>query len=216
MSPKQLSRTAGQVHDETIHEEDAVQSDLLDQLLTESAPATRFDISKAERLSLVDSARRATRRRRGRVGRAAVAVIAAFAVLSGGTVAAFANEDLRNWFLSGISDPYVTFDYTVPSGALCTETSGDPIADNPDAADALRKWLASADLLTLVDIDSALDQVRSYEEYDQEQVGSDDEYRMAVGIAVVLAARTELESQGFEPGSIDMWKTETDCVVPEG
>ena len=67
-----------------------------------------------------------------------------------------------------------------------------------------------------MDIDAALAQIRSYDEYDQSQVGSDDEYRFAMSIAVVLAAREELQRQGFAPGSIDMWKGEGACVDPAG
>lgn len=188
----------------------------LDQLLDSAAPPTRFDASTHARRAVVRAARRRARARAPRASRFVVATGLTIAFLGGGTVAAFANPDLREWFFSGVQDPYVTFQYTVPSGATCTETYGDPIATDPEAADTLRTWLASADVVSLVDIDAALAQVRSYDEYDSSQVGSDDEYRLAMSTAVVLAARAELERQGFPPGSIDMWKGEGECAIPAG
>lgn len=188
----------------------------LDRLLDEAAPATRFNASRGRRRATIRAARREAGMGRPRVPRTAVAAGLTLALLGGGTAAAFASPDLREWFFSGVQDPYVTVQYTVPSGAVCTETSGDPIATDAAAADALRAWLASADVVSLVDIDAALAQIRSYDEYDQSQIGSDDEYRFAMSIAVVLAAREELQRQGFAPGSIDMWKGEGACVDPAG
>lgn len=190
--------------------------DSLDRLLEAAAPPTRFDASVHARRSVARAARR--RAGAGAPGATRVAVVTGLtiALLGSGTAAAFANPDLRDWFFSGVQDPYVTVQYTVPSGAICTETSGDPIANSPEAADALRDWLASADVASLVDIKAALAQVRSYDEYDRSQIGSDDEYRFAMSIAVVLAARAELERQGFPPGSIDMWKGEGECTNAAG
>lgn len=120
---------------------DPTSPDPLDRLLTGAGPTTRFDLSARERRALV----RATRRRaHGRVARTAAGA-ALTAVLVGGGAAAFASDDLRAWFSAGIRDPYVTYEYAVPSGAICTETSGDPIATDPAAAEALRVRLASAE-----------------------------------------------------------------------
>jgi hypothetical protein len=189
--------------------------DPLDRLLDEAAPRTRFDATGRARRTVIRAARRGARVRAPQATRAIVATGLTLALLGAGGAAAFASPDIRDWFFSGVQDPYVTVHYTVPSGAVCTDTSGDPIANDPAAADALRTWLASADVMSLVDIDAALAQVRSYDEYDRSQIGSDDEYRFAMGIAVVLAARAELERQGFPPGSIDMWKGEGECLDPD-
>lgn len=186
--------------------------DPLDRLLDEAAPATKFEASQVRRRAAIRAARRAAGVTGPRLPRAAVAAGLTLAFLGGGTAAAFANSDLREWFFSGVQDPYVTVRYTVPSGAVCTETWGDPISTDAAAADALRSWLASADVLSLVDIDAALTQVRSYDDYDQSQVGSDGEYQLAMSIAVVLAAREELQRQGFPPGSIETWKGESTCA----
>lgn len=188
--------------------------DQLDQLLQDAAPRTRLNVSASGARALIRDARREARHRPSRSTRAAVAAGLTVALVGGGTAAAFANEDIRDWFFSGVQDPYVTFQYTVPSGEVCTETSGDPIASDPAAADALRNWLASADLTSLIDVDAALSQVRAYDEYDTSLIGSDVEYQMAVGIAVVLAAREQLSTRGYEPGSIDQWKTQRDCTEP--
>lgn len=78
----------------------------------------------------------------------------------------------------------------------------------------MRAWLTSADVMALIDVDAALAQLRSYDEYDHSHTGSDAEYQMAVGTAIVLAAREELAAQGFAPGSIDQWKSEGACTEP--
>ena len=191
-------------------------TETLDRMLNAATPPIRYDASARASRAVIRGARRRAGVRAPRATYFAVAAGLTVAFVGGGTAAAFANPDLREWFFSGVQDPYVTVQYTVPSGATCTETSGDPIANDPDAADALRAWLASADVVSLVDIDTALTQVRSYEEYDRSQIGSDDEYRFAMSIAVVLAARAELERQGFAPGAIDMWKGEGECTRPAG
>lgn len=190
-------------------------TDSLNDLLANSAPATSTQVTSRDAQKLISVTRRDSRRTSPRRAKLAVgAGVVLVALFSGGTVAAFANPDLREWFQSGVQDPYVSFEYTVPSGAVCTETYGDPLASDPAAAEALRTWLDSAELEELVDTDAALKQLRSYEEYDKTQIGSDDEYQMAVGIAIVLAARKELSNQGFPNGSIDQWKSEGECSEP--
>lgn len=190
-------------------------TDEFDRRLRNAAPATRLTLSPRARRALSRGARHEVRGHASRTSRIVLGVGLTLALTGGGTAAAFANEDIRDWFLSGLQDSYVTTQYTLPSGATCTVSSGDVVSNDPAAEDALRTWLASADLMSLVDVDGALTQLRSYDEYDKSQIGSDGEYQMAMEVAVVLSAREELASQGYPRGAIDQWKSENECTEPD-
>lgn len=189
--------------------------DSLEDVLDRADPATSVEIPSRTVRQVVAGTRRLANRGGSRGLRIALTAGLAIAIAGGGSVAAIANDDVRDWFLDWVvQDPYVSFQYVAPSGAVCTQTSGDPISPNPDAASALRDWLATAELGSLIDVDGALVQLRSSEEYDRSQIGSDSEYGIAVEIAVVLAAREELASRGFSAGSIDQWKSNLECTEP--
>lgn len=189
-------------------------SDSVGDLVDAAAPLVRFEASERTRTRTIRAARRRAGAGAPRAARFAIASSIAVMLIGGGTATAFAaSPQLRQWMAPHIDDPYVTIEYTVPSGSVCMVTWGDVVADDRDAAAALRDWLASADLLSLIDVDAALIRLRSDDERPSLGVGSDDEYQWALSDALVLAARAELEQRGFPAGSIDSWSAESDCMA---
>ncbi|MCJ1707618.1 hypothetical protein [Microbacterium sp. VKM Ac-2923] len=190
-------------------------TDPVADVLNAAAPLVRFDVSARNRRATIRAARRSAGTHAASTVRLAVAAGFAVALVAGGGATAFAmSPELREWMAPNIEDPYVTIEYAMPSGAICTETWGDTIATDPEAAAALRAWVTSADVLTLIDIDAAMTHLRSEKDYVDVEVGSDTEYSFAMGNALIAAARDELERRGFPPGSIDSWSSEADCTTP--
>lgn len=189
----------------------AMPEDPLDVLLVASAPDATFDATARQRRQVIRHARGLTQQPLWGRRRLAIGTTLAFVVVGSGAAAAIANPHLLDFFQTEVKDPFVTLTYEVPSGATCSSTYGDVKAPDPAAAEALRDWLATADLLSLVDIQGALETIRAYDEYNRDDIGTDDEYDFAMGIAVVLAAQDELSRQGFAPGTIDTWKSTTSC-----
>lgn len=190
-------------------------TDPLDDLLERSAPHVpdpRPGLCTGL-TTMARAARRAARSPSRPGARLVLGMSLAAALLGGAGVAAANDEVMRDWF-GPMRDPYVTYVYTAPSGAVCEERIGDAVANDPAAVEALRRWLRSVDVVAIVDVDAALAQLRSYGEHREEHVGSDAEYQMAMGIAIVLAARAELERQGFAPGSIDETSGDGRCADP--
>lgn len=94
--------------------------DSLNRILADAAPATNARLAGEDIRAIVRGTRRAARARAGRSTRVGVIAGLTALLMGGGAVAALANDDVRDWFFSGLQDPYVTVQYTAPSGALCT------------------------------------------------------------------------------------------------
>ncbi len=177
----------------------------LDTLLSESAPPAS-EHGPRRKAALEAMARDARPSRGRRVRRPLWVGAGALALVLVGGVAASAAFDWHSWWAHDAAADYT---YTLPSGAVCTEISGN-VRGPADAVAAANEFLGRSDLLDVIDVDTAITHLRStpslHELPDGTRVEAgpgteywtaDLEYEHALDLAVSTALTDTLRAQGF-------------------
>lgn len=180
--------------------------DLLDDLLDRSAPATRA--AEPKDLAALSTAARDAATRRRRLPRVAIGVGIA-ALLVGGAGVAVANDLIWS---SWVTVPVGSYSFTLPSGATCTTQSGDVESADPAVQAAVEEFYRG-DPMSRVDVDSALAELRADPVVATLEDGStevlvpgsphfsfDEEYKLAIGVAVGDALAAHLAERGIPRG----------------
>lgn len=131
------------------------------------------------------------------------------ALLFGGASAAAAvtADDWVPW----AQTPDAAYTYTLPSGAVCEQRMGNVESADEAVNQAVRDYVAGVDLLALADVDAALETLRTGENiqhlddgsevpggYGTEYYNADDEYSQALSMAISDLIVADLERQGFD------------------
>ncbi len=190
----------------------------LDTLLSESAPATS-EHGPVRTAALEAMARDARPSRGRRVRRPLWVGAGAIALVLAGGMAASAAFDWHSWWAHDAAAEYT---YTLPSGAECSEISGN-VRGPADAVAAANEFLGRSDLLDVIDVEAAVANVRSdehtYQRNDGEVVDAgpgteywtaDFEYEHALDLAVSTALWDTLRAQGFAPEGMS-YQGELNC-----
>ncbi|MGO2863479.1 MAG: hypothetical protein ACTIC1_20140 [Brevibacterium sp.] len=204
--------------------------DQLDRLLGESSPQaspiTAIVASEISRLQgeMEAEVREATRVRRWR--RPVAAALASVLVLGGATAAAAATGI---WTMPWADDPVASFDFTLPSGAVCEQRIGNVTGLASDEIAAVVNFYRSTDfeaLLTDDAIDATIVQRREAGEgiyvnedgstepsgLGTEQYNADKEYWTAVWDVVTTALEDDLKRAGIDGIDTDLsFQGEANC-----
>ena len=177
----------------------------LDKLLNESAPPTS-EHGQVRTAALESLARDARPSRSRRLRQPLVAGAGALALVLAGGMAASAAFDWHSWWAHDAAAEYT---YTLPSGAECSEISGN-VRGPADAVAAANEFLDRDDLIDVIDVDTAIAHLRStpssHELPDGTRIEAgpgteywtaDWEYEQALGLAVSTALWDTLKAQGF-------------------
>lgn len=129
------------------------------------------------------------------------------------------------WTAPWAQHPITSITYTLPSGTTCAQRIGDLHIADPRAQALIRDWLASAPLDDLIDVPSALAQIRSEPDtwtrndgqavpvgYGTRHYDPDYEYDSAVWRAISTAISAKLTDAGFTRYLDTTWSAETHCT----
>jgi hypothetical protein len=129
------------------------------------------------------------------------------------------------WTSPWAEHPITSITYTLPSGTTCAQRIGDLHIADPRAQALIRDWLASAPLDDLIDVPSALAQIRSEPDtwtrndgqavpvgYGTRHYDPDYEYDTAVWQAISTAISAKLTDTGFTRYLDTTWSAETHCT----
>lgn len=179
-------------------------SDLLDDLLEESAPRARTIEPRDVRAMMADAAAesRPPRKRRRQV---AVGGALALAFVGGAGVATA--NDLFPWSAEQ-QDPYVSVEYRLPSGLECEQRLLILDTMNQDAANWLRSFADENDLMALADVDGYLERMKAWGDTST----GDAAYWSAVSGAIWETVLTEADAAGFGSGVFTGEQSQTYCL----
>jgi hypothetical protein len=175
----------------------------LDRALRASAPDVTLTGRADEALirSMVSAARReAALERRPARSRRTVGIAVLLGLGLGGVGAAAAAVTQHQW-APWAPDPATVFTYTLPSGAVCEQRIDVPNGPGSRAAEAMRTYFRTHDVLALADVEGAIASMRSWDEPTEDgasRMSPDTEHQMAVQHAVSDLARDELARQGID------------------
>jgi hypothetical protein len=199
----------------------------LDDLLDSSAPPLSEppDVGNAV-AELVLATRRIARPSPRRRRRRLIAAGAAAAVIVAGGAAA-ATTAVHGW-TPWVDKPFLaSYTFTLPGGGSCQVRLGDLQIDDAQEQERVQEWLGSRPVSELVDVDAALQQIRSGPDtvrrhgrtirvgYGTRHYNADKEYADAESRALGTAVLDKLAADGFPDLSV-RWTGGQHCTEPDG
>ncbi|MEP7764387.1 hypothetical protein [Sanguibacter sp. 25GB23B1] len=146
-----------------------------------------------------------------------VAGVGAVVLLGLGGVGAAAASTWGGWEPWWTDDANGAFTYTLPSGAVCEEQLGNIQGIDPAADEAIRSWFDETDVVAQAEVEAEIQRMRADTTVAVLEDGTevdasygtdyyfpaDEEYRMAMNVAVADLMTAELARLGFEAESYD-------------